>query len=348
MTYQTGSLIEARDFNLFLTGTEDGNEIDHQVANLSCLLGTGYGKYGYGQTVSLVPKDYGDAVTALDWTTLMDQIKQIGVHQKTTLLPMTGTISNKFYPVPATGIRVQALPNILDNLELLFENSLNASSSGQTITYPVTYQAQWKRQVTFSFVVSFESSDKARYFFNRGGRFQIFASYPVLGTGDTLNINRLISNLCAGMGTLVLSSPVGDDTVTIGNSAFTGLTRIGANLPVAETFLQNKGWYSLSNQSEICFNLLGLNLVSAQRLPGYNSSSVQVSMFTNGPQGLNGDNGSQLTIKVTMVEQTDSGKPSIITSAGLSTSLQVVYPATRTYFENSWGSIDVASSVVGS
>lgn len=347
MTYQTGSLIEAKDFNTFLTGTEDGSYYDHLVSNLGSLISEGYGKYGYGKVLTITPKEYGDSVTASDWNTILSEIKTAGLHQGTIVLAMTGTINNVSYPVPATGIKVKALPNIQTNLDSLMENSLNAVAQGQTSQYQITYTSPWKRQVEFTYTIDFESADKARYFFNRGGQIKVTPFHPTGGTGDVAKINQLFNYLATACGSVFLSSPVSNDSVLIKNVEYTGITRIGSGLPTPSVYLTNKGWYSLSSSEEVVFAMLGLNLPQSQRLTGYNSSGIKVEMNTNGIQTLNGDNGSQLVIKVTFYETPDAGKSRIIASAGSRCTVNILEPSTSRYADT-WGLITVTTSIVGS
>ena len=347
MTYQTGSTIEAKDFNLFLTGTEDGSYYDHLVSNLGSLISEGYGKYGYGKVLTLTPKEYGDSVTATDWNTIIAEINRAGLHQGTTVAAMTGTINNISYPVPAIGVKVKALPNIQTNLDNLMGESLNATAQGQSTQYQLTYSSQWKRQVSFTYTIDFESADKARYFFNRGGQIKITPFHPTGGTGDVAKINQLFNYFGTACGSVFLSSPVSNDSASIKGVNYSGLTRIGTSLPTPAVYLTHKGWYSLSSGSEVVFAVLGSNLIQAQRLVGYNSSGIKIEMNTNGVQTLNGDNGSQLVIKVTFFEIADAGKSAIIASAGSRCTLNVIEPSTARYVDT-WGLISVTTSMVGS
>ena len=347
MTYQTGSTIEAKDFNLFLTGTDDGSYVEHSVSNLSSLLTEGYGKFGYGSSLTLTPKEYGDKVTASDWNQVLSLISKCATEQGTTILPMTGTISGISYPAPAVGIKVKALPNILANLNSLMSKSLNHISQGQTTVYDPVYSSAWKRQVALTYVVEFESADKARYFFNRGGQIKLDPYHPASGTGDTLKINTLFNNLSNACGTIFLSSPVQNSTADIKDVSYSGITRIGSGLPTPAVYLTSKGWYELTTTQDVVFAINGSNLPSSQRLSGYNSSGIKIEMNTNGAQTINGDVGNQLTIVVTFYENPDAGKSNLIASAGSRCKLTVIEPST-TRFSDSWGLVTVTSSMVGS
>lgn len=347
MTYQTGSLVEAKDFNLIMTGTEEGTYYDHLVSNLGSLRGKGYGKYGYGIISPFSPKEYGDSVSSTDWNNVLTEIKKAGLHQGTTLAPMTGMINGVSYPTPAPGVKVKAFPNLQENLDELMTNSLDTTAQGQSTPYQLVYPSQWKRQVVFTYTVAFESADKARYFFNRGGQLKITPFHPLGGSGNVAKINQLFNNLSLACGSIFLSSPVSNDTATIKGVNYTGITRIGAGLPVPAVYMTHKGWYSLSSGQEVVFAMLGLNLVQAQRLAGYNSSGIKIEMNTNGARTVFGDNGSALTIKVTFFETLDAGKPNIIVSNNSKCTLQIFEPSTARYVDT-WGLISVATSMVGS
>jgi hypothetical protein len=67
MTYAQGGLIEAGDYNGF-------------VASVNAIWGTGTGNAGYGQS-SLSTVAQSNAVTAVQWTTLIDTLNKISRHQ---------------------------------------------------------------------------------------------------------------------------------------------------------------------------------------------------------------------------------------------------------------------------
>lgn len=354
--YSLGSKILAEDFNTYLTGNALGT-VNHEVPNITSMLGTGFGKFGYGQTITQSPVTT-DKVTAAQWNYILQSIAKISNFQGTAIASMAG--AGTLYTTPAVGTKIRAIPNITPNLTTLASNSLDAIGQGIATTHQQVHNANWKNSITFTHTVTFESADHARYFFNAGGQLKLTYAHPVTDTGNVLKMNTLFSNLASmntGIGRVYVSSPnLGSIVIkthsTSGNT-FTGITRgtdtvapVAGILP-ATIHNVNHGYYGMTDTLTPVVKFTGLNLAAINRYTGYNSSDITTSVMSDGPSTLNGDNGTVITLQTVYTQTPDSGYPRIIASPNASVTLTIIRPST-TYLTNSWGNVTVNMSSSGS
>ena len=71
MTYSSGGLIQATDYNNFITGSNQFNTV----------WSTGTGNAGYGQTALSAAATVGSNVTASQWATLITALNKALTHQ---------------------------------------------------------------------------------------------------------------------------------------------------------------------------------------------------------------------------------------------------------------------------
>ena len=155
MAYSQGGLIQASDYNGFLNGANQVNKI----------WSTGSGDAGYGQTV-LPTVSSGGTVSAAQWSTLINTMNIMSMHQSNTgtgISPVT------------SGSTIFWISLMSSAINTLYTNRKNAYSAGTTTTGSTfspnftvanTMLAQtW----TFTRTMTFASGDAARYFFNAGG-----------------------------------------------------------------------------------------------------------------------------------------------------------------------------------
>ena len=90
MTYSTGGLIQATDYNKFVQG---GAAVDHNVANVNSIWGTGYGDKGYGQSGLLATVSTSNTVTATQWATLIARLNSISAHQSGSNTGITAPVT---------------------------------------------------------------------------------------------------------------------------------------------------------------------------------------------------------------------------------------------------------------
>jgi hypothetical protein len=201
MTYSTGGIIAATDYNTLATLTSGMNAIyADQHAGATTLPNAGY---GYGQLPSLTPVTVNDNITSSQWSALFDTMRKSGAHQGTTVVPPLPSVN------PSNGATITAYTGVSTLLTTLNSNKFNMAIGQGTLT-PVTKiqtSASWTSSLTFLCPINFTSWDHIRYFFNSGGYLSIAATYaPVVTSNDiawaagmsTMGTIRLLYNSNTG------------------------------------------------------------------------------------------------------------------------------------------------------
>ena len=208
MTYSSGGLIQAADYNGFVS-TAVG-------ANLNAVLNT-----AYGQTAVATVSTAG-TVTATQWASLVNSTTSMGAHTNTALTARAA---------PTTGATINILAAVNTDLTNIFTNRYNAVSVGSQFTgwsgtNSKTSQtgtsggAVWT--ITFVNTVTWTSAAAATYFFNAGGLIKIDVSKSPTGlTGDP-EWNDLATTLC---GDIYISGLAAAHTIA--GVSYTGTTKTG-------------------------------------------------------------------------------------------------------------------------
>ena len=228
MTYSSGSLIVATDYNGFVS-TNSG-------ANVNGIWSTGSTDAGYGQS-ALATVSATNTITATQWASLVNTISSIASHQGTTITARTA---------PTAGNIINILAALNTDLTNCTTNRGNAVANGTqftgwTGTNSVTggkSGSSWA--MTFTNTVTFASADAARYFFNAGGRIKIDVSKTSTGNTGDPEWNDLANTLC---GDIYITG--GTATQTISGSSYTGTTKVGGT-GTPNTLATTTGWYDLT------------------------------------------------------------------------------------------------------
>jgi hypothetical protein len=230
MTYTTGSLIEAVDYNGF---------VSTNGANVNGIWSTGAATAGYGET-ALSTVSAGGTITATQWSTLNSRISSMASHQGTTITNRTN---------PVTGATIAILANLNTDLTNITAARGNASASGaQTTTFSGTTSktsntgsgsTPWT--ITFTHTITWASANAARYFFNAGGRIKWETNKSSTGQLADAEWNDLASTLC---GDIYITAGSVLSPQTIASTAYTGTTKIGGT-GTPNTLATSTGWYNL-------------------------------------------------------------------------------------------------------
>ena len=115
MTYTQGGLIQATDYNGFVSTTAG--------ANVNDIWSTGTGDKGYGQS-ALATVSAAGTVSATQWAGLVNNISAMASHQGTTITARTA---------PVTGDLIEILSNLNTDLTSITDNRGNAAASGTEV-----------------------------------------------------------------------------------------------------------------------------------------------------------------------------------------------------------------------
>ena len=235
MTYSSGQLIQATDYNGFVNTTAG--------ANINATWGTGVTSAGYGQTdISTVAA--AGTVSATQWATLVNTIASMASHQGTTITSRAA---------PTAGTTIAVLSAVNTDITNCYNNRGNAVANGTQFTgytgtnskTAATSGATWT--ITFTNTVTFASADAARYFFNAGGRIKIDVSKTSTGATGDPEWNDLANTLC---GDIFITG--GAYSQTIAATVYTGTTKSGGT-GTPTTLATTTGWFDLTGTPTIVY-----------------------------------------------------------------------------------------------
>jgi hypothetical protein len=319
MTYSSGGLIQATDYNGFVSTTSG--------ANVNAVWGTGSTDSGWGQT-ALTTVSAAGTITATQWASLVNTLASMGSQTNTTITARTA---------PVTGDTISILSALNTDLTNITANRQNAAANGTQFTgwtgtnskTAATSGATW----TISFVntVTFASADAARYFFNAGGRIKIDVSKTATGALGDPEWNDLANTLC---GDIFITG--GTATQTIAGASYTGTTKVGGT-GTPNTLLTTTGWYDLTAGAAATI----VYKQFADTAP-YTNNFIQHSIA----KGASSD-----TLVITTLWSASDGDAisggtasSGATPGTAPTTIVTYFPPSTTYLTNSWGTPTVAAT----
>ena len=326
MTYSSGGLIQASDYNTFQT-------------NLNSIWSTGSGDSGWGQT-SIGAVSTGGIVTATNWATLVNNLSTSGSQTATTITSRSA---------PTTGTLVSILANVATDITSCTTNRGNATSSGTEVgTFSGTTSkttatgdgtSAWT--ITFTHTVTFPSADQARYFWNAGGRVRL--QYGKSSTGTDIDPDW---NTFAGYpGSIYITGRVNSAAQTIAGVSYTGTTRIGGSGGTQNTLLTTTGWYQLTSSAVTVFLLYNTNSpYTGEYIQTYaaQTSSTVLTLTTYWIQPAVSGAGQTNNIS----GGTATASPSTTITGTAPTTLCTYFPpSTAQGLSNSWGTPTIAASV---
>ena len=319
MTYTAGQLIQAVDYNGFVSTTAG--------ANINATWSTGTTSAGYGQS-ALATVSASSTVSATQWASLVNTVSSMGSHQGTTITARTA---------PVTGNTISILSAVNTDITNCYNNRGNAAAVGTQFTgwtgtnskTTTTSGATWT--ITFTNVVTFASADAARYFFNAGGLIKIDVAKSATGqTGDP-EWNDLANTLC---GDIYITG--GDYTQTVAGTSYTGTTKVGGT-GTPNTLTTTTGWYDLTAGAAATI----VYKQFADTAP-YTSNFIQHSLTKNA---------GSTSLTITTVWSASDGDPisggTAATGATPGTApctIVTYFPPSSTYLTASWGTPGVAAT----
>lgn len=207
----TGDQITAKDYN----------DIQAKVASI---LGTGTGQRGYGQPVVSSPVLGGSVVdiTKLQWDNLRTDLINIKIHQDGNDPPIISPAAQSVIRYgaghPNTNYDTIADQVILDKFNIAPSQAIVSSPNIGTGNPGLQSRTgTWTTQSQCVLTVTFADADRARYFFNSGGKIRFFSSRT---GGTNTPQNSAWTNLLATIGTVEFGAitPTVDNFYTLTNS----------------------------------------------------------------------------------------------------------------------------------
>jgi hypothetical protein len=333
MAYSVGGLIQATDYNGFVSTTSG--------ANVNGIWGAGSGDSGYGQT-ALATVAAAGTVTAAQWASLVNTIASMASHQGTSITSRTA---------PTAGNLITILSNINTDLTTLTTNRGNAAASGTVIgtftgsvsktTATGSGQNAWT--ITFTQTVTFASAAAARYFFNAGGIVRLLYNKSSTGTDHDPDWNTFSGQT----GSINFTGRVRGVAATIAGTSYTGTTRLSGSGGTQTTLATTTGFYNLT-AGGAAVTIFQLNNATAPYTPEFIRTQVTLNAaatvltFTT-VWSDDGTSAAGTTANITGGTATASPATSITGTAP--TTLLNLLPPSTTHLTASWGTPTIASSV---
>ena len=332
MTYSASGLIQATDYNGFVSTTVG--------ANVNGIWSVGATDSGYGET-ALGTVSAAGTVTATSWASLVNTISSMGSHQGTAITSRSA---------PTAGQTITILSNLNTDLTTLTGARGNAVANGTqygTFTGNVskttaTGSGSTTWTITFTHTITWASAAAARYFFNAGGRIKWETSKTADSTASDTEWNDLANTL---VGDIYITGGTG--TQVIAGTSYTGTTKSGGT-GTPTTLLTTTGWYDLTTSDTLIYKQF------ADTAP-YTGSFIQINAKTAGT-------GTQLVLTTAWTDPGGSGAGSSdnisggtavsspatsIGAATAPTTLVTYFPPSSTYLTSAaWGTPTIAATAV--
>jgi hypothetical protein len=330
MTYSSGGLIQATDYNTFAGNT---------TAGLNRVWSTGSGDAGWGQT-DIATVTAAGTVTATQWATLVNSLSSSGTQTNTTLTARTA---------PVTGNLIAVLANVSTDITSVTTNRGNAAASGTeygvftgtTSKTTATGSGQTAWTITFTHTITFPSANQARYFWNAGGIVRLKYGKSSTGTDADPDWNTF-SGLC---GSINLTGRVNGATQTIAAQAYTGTTRLSGTGGTQTTLTTTTGWYNLTGSATTIFQLndtvapYSTNFIRTQATATSSTVLTLVTVWSD-----DGTSGAGTTANIS--GGTGVASPATAIGAATAPTTLVTYiPPSTASLTNTWGTPSIAASV---
>jgi hypothetical protein len=328
MTYSVGGLIQATDYNGFVSTTSG--------ANVNATWSTGSGNGGWGQT-ALGTVSAGGTVSATQWASLVNTLSAMGSQTGTSITSRSA---------PTAGQTISVLAAVNTDLTNCYNNRGNAAASGTqygifsgtTSKTSATGSGQSAWTITFTHTVTFPSADQARYFFNAGGIVRIQYGKSSTGTDHDPDWNTFAGQ-CGSIN-------ITGGEQTIAGQAYTGTTRLNGSGGTQTTLATSTGWYALTGSPVTIFQL---NNATSPYTPEFirttaaATSTVLTLVTTWSDDGSSGAGPSSNISGGTGITS-PSTTPTV--ANGAPTTLVTYVPPSTSVLTNTWGTPTISASVV--
>lgn len=332
MTYSSGGLIQASDYNTFTT----------TAGGLNDIWSTGTTDKGWGQT-AFVSASVAGTVTATQWATLVNNLTLSGQQTNTVLTSRTA---------PTAGQTINILSALSADITSVTTNRGNTATlgteygvfTGTTSKTTATGSGQASWTILFTHIITFPSANAARYFFNAGGLIKIQYGKSSTGTDHDAEWNTLAGQC----GSIYISGRVNGTNQTIVGTSYSGTTRIGGTGGTQTTLATTTGWYTLVGGAAAT-TLFQLNNTVSPYTPEFirTTAAIDAGRTILTLQTLWSDDGTTAPGTTSNISGGTgvSSPATTIGSATAPTTLVTYLPPSTSYLTNSWGTPTIAASV---
>jgi hypothetical protein len=315
MSYAQGSTIDATDYNNIIGANTSSN-----TSTLHAVWAWGNGSRGYGQTpISNV--SVAGTITATQWATLVNTVNSANLHVRNSSSGLTANTAGQTIGFSA-GLPVAITRLNQDRLRFATNSAVIANHNGLT-AYSAYTSATTSSTLTRSFGanVAFTSPDRARFFFNAGGRLKFNVS--CVNNGGAGSRSAAVTDLFGFLG----------GVATFGANTNGGRTGTGGTLGTNDTA---EGYYTAT--------IANVTIVSVtSTTTNYTTDTATITYRTNGKQGSFNDNGTILSFWCT-ITSTSGGNSGGSFDDSLNVTptvtVDVSYPEV-TNLANTWGAVTV-------
>ena len=320
MTYSSGSLIQATDYNGFANDTAGGN--------VNATWNTAYGQTALSTVAA------GGTVTATQWASLNNTLTSLGNHQNTTLTSRSS---------PTAGQTITILSNLGTDITSCYNNRYNAYASGSQYTGWTGTASQTSQvghtntawTITFTDTITFASAAAATYFWSAGGYMKIQFSKSSTGKDADPDWNNFITNVC---GTVYFTADA--TSKVIAGTTYLGTKVVGGS-GTPSVLATTTGWNQLTGSPATIYKQFDSGYTYTGDYVQVNAAATSSSVLT-------------LTTTWFSAARPTSGSSRTISggtaTSGISfgtapTTVVTYFPPETTYLTNTWGTPTVASTV---
>jgi hypothetical protein len=312
MAYTQGGLIEATDYNNLA-----GSNTSVDGTSINSVWAWGANSRGYGQTpISSVASTA--IVTATQWASLINTLNSANTHINGSSSGLTANTAGQI--IGHSGGLQTKINGINSDRRLFASNSAVVANHNNLTAYAAWTSTSTTATLTRSFGanIAFGSPDKARFFFNAGGRLK----FNITATADAVARSVAAKAAIDNLGGLA----------TFGSNINGGRTGSGGTVGTNNTAI---GYYQLG--------IANVTIVSiTSTTTSYTSDTATITARTNGTKGSFNDNGDIISIWATINSTQGTGAVSLFDSLSVTptVTVDVSYPET-TNLSNTWGAVIV-------
>jgi hypothetical protein len=319
MTYSSGNLIQAADYNGF---------VSTNGSNVNATWNT-----AWGQT-ALATVAAAGTVSAVQWSTLNSTITSMGSQTGTTLTSRTN---------PTAGSIITVLNNLNTDIAACYTNRYNATAQGSQYTswtgsasqLGVTGHAASSWTITFTDTITFANATAATSFFNAGGLVKIQFGKSGGSFPADPSWNNLASTLC---GAIFLSST--GAAKTINGTSYTGTKLVGGT-GTPTTLLTATGYAQLTSSPTTIYQQYATTSPYTGEYIAVAATATSSTVLTITTTWFS----PARAVVGTSNEISGGTNTTGITFGSAPSTVVTYFPPSTAYLNNSWGTPTVVSSV---